>query len=141
MSVSQQSTGRESVMASSSQGGPDCDSDSMDSSSEHPGAEHLLIFPERDTAEAVADELADEGFAHVSVVREAARTEDDDEAHEWAVHVVDHRLPDTTGGGAYEGLRERFATLTTEHGGWYDEPGDPRPPVTAEDAGEEESSD
>lgn len=128
-------------MASSSQGGCRCDSEHMDASSERPGAEHLLIFPERATAEAVAEELAEEGFAHVSVVREASRTEDDDEAHEWAVHVVDHRLPDATGGGAYEGLRERFATLATEHAGWYDEPGDPRPPVTTEEAAEDGGTD
>ena len=94
-----------------------------------PGAEHLLIFPERDTAEAVADELAEEGFAHVSVIREVLRTEDDDEAHEWAVHIVDQRLPDASGGGAYEGLRDRFTTLAIEHDGWYDEPGDQRPPA------------
>ena len=25
-------------------------------------------------------------------------------------------------------LRERFTDLAQEHGGWYDEPGDPRPP-------------
>ena len=102
----------------------------MDSSTERPGAEHLLILPERETAEAVAAELAEEGFAHVSVVREALRTEDDDEAHEWAVHIVDERLPEATGGGAYEGLRERFGALATERGGWYDDPADPRPPVT-----------
>lgn len=97
-----------------------------------PGAEHLLIFPERDTAQRVADDLAEEGFADVRVVRDALRTEDDDEAHEWAVVVVDQRLPDSLGGGAYEGLRERFSALATDHDGWYDEPGDPRPPVTAE---------
>lgn len=109
----------------------------MDSASEaadvvadhRPGAEHLLIVPERETAEQIAEELAEEGFAHVSVVREASRTEDDDEAHEWAVHVVDERLPDASGGGAYEGLRERFAALATEHDGWYDDPADPRPPA------------
>lgn len=105
----------------------------MESSSERPGAEHLLIFPERETAESIAQELTEEGFAHVSVVREASRTEDDDEAHEWAVHVVDQRLPDTVGSGAYEGLRERFSSLATEHDGWYDDPADPRPPVSAED--------
>lgn len=115
----------------------------MDSASEpddtagpgRPGAEHLLIFPERETARQVADELQDEGFAQVSVLREASRTEDDDEAHEWAVHIVDQRLPDASGGGAYEGLRERFAALAVDHDGWYDDPADPRPPVTAEDPG------
>lgn len=109
-------------------------------SSDRPGAEHLLIFPERGTAEAVAAELAEEGFAHVSVVREALRTEDDDEAHEWAVHVVDARLPDAVGGGAYEGLRDRFAALATDHDGWYDDPSDPRPPVSADDPDADQES-
>ena len=99
---------------------------------DRPGAEHLLIFPEREIAEQVSEQLTEEGFAQVSLVREAARTEDDDEAHEWAVHVVDHRLPDTTGGGAYEGLRDRFAGLAKEHDGWYDDPADSRAPVTAD---------
>ena len=36
---------------------------------------------------------------------------------------------------AYEGLRERFAALAVDHDGWYDDPADPRPPVTAEDPG------
>lgn len=113
----------------------------MESSSERPGAEHLLIFPERETAEQVAEELAEEGFANVSVVREALRTEDDDEAHEWAVHVVDERLPDSVGGGAYEGLHERFASLATEHEGWYDDPADPRPPVTGAQGPAEDPAD
>lgn len=94
----------------------------------HPGSEHLIILPDRETAEEIAEELREEGFEHVRVVREAARTEEDDEDHEWAVYVLDTRLPDTSGGGAYEGLRERFTDLAQEHGGWYDEPGDPRPP-------------
>lgn len=93
----------------------------------HPGSEHLVILPERDVAEQIADELREEGFEHVRVVREAARTEEDDEDHEWAVYVLDTRLPDTSGSGAYEALRERFTDLAREHGGWYDEPGDPRP--------------
>jgi hypothetical protein len=112
----------------------------MDSSTEgttggdgtRPGAEHLLVFSHRETAEQVAEELAEEGFASVGVVRAAGRRQDD-AAPGWAVHVVDHRLPDASGSGAYEGLRERFAALATEHDGWYDEPGDPRPVVTSED--------
>lgn len=97
------------------------------------GAEHVLVFPQRTAAEQVAATLHEEGFAQVVVVRAASRTEGDDDAHAWAVRVTDDRLPGASGGGAYEGLRERFATLVTDHGGWYDEPGDPRPPVTAED--------
>lgn len=104
----------------------------------HPGAEHLLIFPERDVAEQIADELRDEGFESVRVVREAPKTEDDSESHEWGVHVVDTRLPDTLGGAAYEGLRERFVSLVQEHDGWYDAPGDPRGPV---DGDNDEGSD
>lgn len=93
----------------------------------HPGSEHLLIFPDREVAEEIAEELREDGFDSVRVVREAARTEEDDEDHEWAVHVVDTRLPDASGGGAYEGLRERFTALARQHDGWYDEPGDARP--------------
>lgn len=92
----------------------------------HPGSEHLLILPDRDVAEQVAEDLQEEGFAEVRLLREAARTEEDDEDHEWAVYVRDDRLPDTDGSGAYEGLRERFTALVEEHGGWYDQPGDPR---------------
>jgi DNA-binding response OmpR family regulator len=97
--------------------------------SPHPGSEHLLVLPERDVAERIAEDLRDEGFERVRVVREAAATEDDSESHEWAVYVLDARLPDASGGGAYEGLRERFTALAAEHDGWYDEPGDPRPPA------------
>lgn len=93
----------------------------------HAGSEHLLVLPDREIAEEIAEELREEGFEHVRVVREASRTEDDDEDHEWAVHVVDTRLPDVPGDGAYEGLRERFTDLVREHDGWYDQPGDARP--------------
>lgn len=101
----------------------------MTSTEPHTGSEHLIILPDRETADQIAEELREEGFSQVRVVREAARTEEDDEDHEWAVHVVDTRLPDAPGGGAYEGLRERFTELAREHDGWYDEPGDPRPPT------------
>lgn len=94
----------------------------------YPGSDHLLVLPDRETAEAIAEELREEGFGDVRVVREAARTEEDDESHEWAVHLHDTRLPDAEGGGAYEGLRDRFIALAEEHDGWYDQPGDPRPP-------------
>ncbi|WP_256842897.1 ribonuclease E inhibitor RraB [Ornithinimicrobium cryptoxanthini] len=104
------------------------------------GAEHLLVFPERAVAEEVSETLTEEGFAHVFVVQtvpsgefEGDEGREGDEGPRWAVRVLDDRLPDTSGGGAYEGLRERFAALATEHGGSYDEPGDPRPPVTARD--------
>lgn len=99
----------------------------------HPGSEHLIILPERSVAEELAEELRDEGFEHVRVVREAARNQEhgeDDHEVEWAVHVLDTRLPDTSGGAAYEGLRARFTEVARQHDGWYDEPGDPRPPVS-----------
>lgn len=98
----------------------------------HPGSEHLIILPDRGVAEEIAEELREEGFAHVRVVRESARNQEhgeDDQEVEWAVYVLDTRLPDTAGSGAYEGLRERFVELAREHGGWYDEPGDERPPA------------
>lgn len=94
----------------------------------YPGSDHLLVLPDRAVAESIAEELREEGFTGVRVLREAARTEDDSESHLWAVHVHDTRLPDSEGGGAYEGLRDRFIALAAEHDGWYDEPGDPRPP-------------
>ncbi|MGC5582713.1 ribonuclease E inhibitor RraB [Ornithinimicrobium sp. W1679] len=101
-------------------------------STPHPGSEHLIILPDREGAEELAEELREEGFAQVRVIREAARTEEDDEDHEWAVYVLDTRLPDASGGGAYEGLRERFTQIARENDGWYDQPGDHRPPVPPE---------
>lgn len=94
----------------------------------HAGSEHLIVLPDRDLAEQVADELREEGFEQVRVVREAATTEEDDEDVDWAVYVQDTRLPGTAGGAAYEALRERFAEIARQNDGWYDEPGDPRPP-------------
>lgn len=100
-------------------------------STTHPGSQHLIILPDRGVAEQIVEDLRDEGFEHVRLEREAAPNQEhgeDDGEVEWAVHVLDTRLPDTVGGGAYEGLRARFIELAREHGGWYDEPGDPRPP-------------
>ena len=109
------------------------------------GAEHLLTFPAQAVAEEVAETLAEEGFAQVFVEQLAPSAEvmDDqrDEGSGWAVRVLDDRLPDASGGGAYEGLRERFATLATEHGGSYDEPGDPRPPVMPHDGAADGATD
>lgn len=95
----------------------------------HPGSEHLLTFPDREVAEQVAADLDAEGFSQVRVTRAAASTGRDASAPGWAVFLRDERLPASQGGGAYEGLRERFTALVEEHGGWYDEPGDPRPPA------------
>ena len=79
-----------------------------------PGAEeseHLLVLPEREAAEALADELEAEGLPDVRVVREALAGEDDSEDHEWAVYV---RTP------AEAAYAVRFEALATRHGGWYD---------------------
>jgi hypothetical protein len=82
--------------------------------------EHLIVLPERDTAEEIADELRDEGFTEVRVVRMALAGEDDAEAAEWGVHVVEEMVEDETGAVAH-GLRDRFAALAAEHHGWYDD--------------------
>jgi hypothetical protein len=82
-------------------------------------SEHLLVFQERDVAEQVAAELADDGFSEVRVVREALSGEDDSESHEWAVYVVEEMVADETG-PVESGLRERFEALAEEHDGWYD---------------------
>ncbi|EWT05659.1 hypothetical protein N864_03030 [Intrasporangium chromatireducens Q5-1] len=76
-------------------------------------SEHLLIFPDRDTAEEVADDLAGRGHEDVRVVREVLAGEDDAEDHEWAVHV---RTRDEAPYAA------ELRTLATDHGGWYDTP-------------------
>ena len=74
-------------------------------------AQHLIVLPERDAAEEVADELQAEGWADVRVVREALAGEDDSEAHEWAVYV---RTP------ADPAYAVRFQALAAAHDGWYD---------------------
>jgi len=99
----------------------------MDDLPLHPGSHHLLVLPDREAAEAIAGGLREEGFADVRV-REIRPDGQGAAGSEWGVLVRDTRLPDTEGGGAYEGLRERFIALADEHGGWYHEPGDPRPP-------------
>jgi precorrin-6B methylase 1 len=81
--------------------------------------EHLLVFPDRQTADDVAAELADEGFTEVRVVREALSGEDDAEDHEWAVYVREKNVADETG-PTEQGLEDRFAALVEQHGGWYD---------------------
>ncbi|NYF98542.1 ribonuclease E inhibitor RraB [Janibacter cremeus] len=79
--------------------------------------EHLMVFPDRDDAERIADDLIDEGFLEVRVVREALAGEDDGEDHEWAVHVV---APPQSPDGASDAVRERFVALAEEFDGWYD---------------------
>jgi precorrin-6B methylase 1 len=82
--------------------------------------EHLIVLPERDTAEEIADELREEGFTEVRVVRMELAGEDDAESAEWGVHVVEEMVEDETGAVA-KGLRERFEALAEEHDGWYDD--------------------
>ena len=74
-------------------------------------AQHLIVLPEREAAEALADELEAEGLPGVRVVREALAGEDDSEDHEWAVYV---RTPSDP---AYA---VRFQALAAAHDGWYD---------------------
>lgn len=73
--------------------------------------EHLLVFPDRDTPDEVADELGAVGYTDVRVVREALAGEDDSEDHEWAVHVV---TPDD------ETYAAQLGELARDRGGWYD---------------------
>lgn len=80
--------------------------------------EHLIVFPDRDDAERIADDLVEEGFLEVRVVREALAGEDDGEDHEWAVHVVEGGATDS--GDDRPGARERLAALAEEFDGWYD---------------------
>ncbi|KAB7745736.1 hypothetical protein GA707_04310 [Nostocoides sp. F2B08] len=84
--------------------------------------EHIVVLPDRDVAEGIADELRDEGFTEVRVEREALAGEDDAEAVEWAVYVREDNVVDDPGAAAENGLRERFEALAAEHGGWYDKP-------------------
>lgn len=72
--------------------------------------------PERDDAEDLAEQLRDEQRVEVRVLREAARTEEDDEDHEWAVHI---RLAHEDGADERR-ARQRFTALARNHGGWYD---------------------
>ncbi|KGN34185.1 hypothetical protein N802_12405 [Knoellia sinensis KCTC 19936] len=82
-------------------------------------SEHLMLFPERETAEEIADELAEEGFTEVRVTRVAHAGEDDAEDHEWAVHVREATVTDESGAVA-GGLRDRFRALAEDNDGWYD---------------------
>ena len=88
-------------------------------------SDHLMVFPDRDDADRIADDLRDEGFTEVRVVREALAGEDGGEDHEWAVHVREEMVADESG-AVEQGLRERFAALAEEHDGWYDPEPSPR---------------
>ena len=73
-----------------------------------------MVFPDRDDADRIAEDLRDEGFSEVRVVREALAGEDDGEDHEWAVHVVEAGAEDGAGDAPTAGARERFAALAEE---------------------------
>lgn len=88
-------------------------------------SEHLLVFPEREIAERIAEELRDEGFTEVRVVRQPLGGEDDPENDEWAVYVREANVADETGPVA-SGLHDRFEALVAEHRGWYDPEPEPR---------------
>jgi hypothetical protein len=79
-----------------------------------PVIEHLLVLPDRDLAEEVAEDLLGGGHLEVRVVREALSGEDDAEDHEWAVYVLDGDDVDE------RSARARLETLAHAHGGWYD---------------------
>lgn len=92
--------------------------------------EHLIALPERDDAERIAEDLRGEGFTEVRVVREELAGEDDAEAAEWVVYVREEMVADESG-PVGQALKERFAALAEEHGGWYDEPRSAGPSAAA----------
>ncbi|QES50212.1 hypothetical protein DEJ50_22660 [Streptomyces venezuelae] len=76
---------------------------------------HVLVLPDRDAAEEVAEELADR-FAlteEPQLVRDALAGEDDAEDAQWLVVVED---PD----GRYD--RQALDDLADEHEGWLEAP-------------------
>lgn len=79
--------------------------------------EYLLVFPERDDAEEVADDLREEELGEVRVVREALAGEDDSEDHDWAVHVSVPTIDDT-GSAVARALVERFEEMCRDRDGW-----------------------
>lgn len=82
--------------------------------------EYLLVFPERDDADEVAEQLREEDFDGVRVVREALAGEDDSEAHDWVVHVRVDTIDDPSSAVA-QALVERFEAITAERDGWLDD--------------------
>lgn len=88
-------------------------------------SEHLLVFPEREDADEVAEELREEGFTEVRVIRQPLAGEDDAESDEWAVYVREANVADETGPVA-KGLADRFQAVADDRGGWYDPEPTPR---------------
>lgn len=80
--------------------------------------EFLLVFHDRDDAEAVAEALSEETFESVRVVPESLAGEDDAEDVDWVVHVV--AAVDATTADA-RALSPRLAALAEEYDGWLDE--------------------
>lgn len=79
--------------------------------------EHLLVFPEREVADAVADGL-DRHVYVVRVLRETLAGEDDADAAQWLVDVVDERDLSAAESAAE---RLRLTDLARDNGGWYDD--------------------
>lgn len=80
-----------------------------------------MLFPERDVAEEIAEDLRDEAaFTDVRVIREALAGEEDDEDHEWGVYVEQATIDDPASAVA-QALAERFEALAQENGGWLDD--------------------
>lgn len=74
---------------------------------------HILVLPERDAAEEVAEEVAERlGLAEEPrPIREALAGEDDDEDAQWLVVVEDPA-------GAYDAAA--LAALAERHEGWLE---------------------
>ncbi len=84
---------------------------------------YLLVLPDRDDAEALAEDLAvelEDELGEVRVVREALSGEDDAEDHDWAVHVQVAGDDDGSLATGLGRLRSRLSALAEEYGGWLD---------------------
>lgn len=82
--------------------------------------EFLMLFPDRDVAEQIADELLEEdAFTEVRVVREALAG-DEGEGHEWGVHVRQATIDDPASAVA-QALAERFEKLADDNDGRLDD--------------------
>jgi hypothetical protein len=79
----------------------------------------LLVFPEREDAEAVADELVGKGWAPAEVHRERLAGDDDPEAVEWVVTLS--TAPDST---AAAGRRDELEAVADEYDGFVTAWGD-----------------
>lgn len=79
--------------------------------------EHLLVFAEREVADAVADGLDRHAYT-VRVLRETLSGEDDADGAQWLVHVVDEQdLPAVDA----DAERQRLSDLARDNDGWYDD--------------------